>query len=226
MVSGTPTSLWQDAQARAYLRWLLGAVCAVTAARLWTDGGQIEPVFRETLFNLTSIMSGTGFFSGTFSGWGGFSMVVALVLGVIGGCSSSSSGALTVFRVQVTIAAIATQIRLISVPSRVARVKYQGRTLDQTTLDGIILYVCGYIVSIGVFSVAMTLVGVDTVSALFAAWTSLGNIGYGYGPMVARTGTFIDFPDAAIWLLILAMLMGRLALLAVFVVVLPRFWMR
>ena len=70
----------------------------------------------------------------------------------------------------------------------------------------------------------MTLVGVDTESALFAAWTSIGNIGYGYGPLVARTGTFIDFPDAAKWLMIVAMLMGRLGLLAIFVLVLPRFW--
>ena len=72
----------------------------------------------------------------------------------------------------------------------------------------------------------MTLVGVDTECALFAVWTSLGNIGYGYGPLVERTGTFIDFPDAAIVLMIIAMLMGRLGLLAIFVVVLPRFWAR
>ena len=45
----------------------------------------LEPTFRETLFNLTSIMTGTGFFSGSFATWGGFSLVVAFVIGVIGG---------------------------------------------------------------------------------------------------------------------------------------------
>jgi trk system potassium uptake protein TrkH len=93
-------------------------------------------------------------------------------------------------------------------------------------MSSIIMYVCAYILLIGILSVAMTLLGVDTESALFAAWTSLGNIGYGYGPLVARTGTFIDFPDGAIVLMTIAMLMGRLALLAVFVVLLPRFWIR
>lgn len=68
--------------------------------------------------------------------------------------------------------------------------------------------------------------GWNSTSALFGIWTSIGNIGYGYGPMVARTGTFIDFPDAAKGLMIVAMLMGRLALLAVFVLFLPRFWVR
>jgi trk system potassium uptake protein len=74
--------------------------------------------------------------------------------------------------------------------------------------------------------VGMTLVGVDMVSALFGIWTSIGNIGYGFGPMVAETGTFRDFPDAAKWLMTLAMLLGRLGLLAIFVLVLPRFWRR
>jgi trk system potassium uptake protein len=226
MVTGSPRVIWRDAQVRAYLRWIATAVATVTIWRLLTAGGDVEPTFRGALFNLVSIMSGTGFFSGTFGTWGGFSLVVAFVLGVIGGCSSSSSGALTVFRVQVMLAAIAAQLRLISAPNRIVPVKYDGRTVDDDALNGIILYVCGYIVTIGALSVAMTLVGVDTESALFGIWTSIGNIGYGYGPLVARTGTFIDFPDAAVWLMILAMLMGRLALLAIFVVVLPRFWLR
>ncbi len=88
------------------------------------------------------------------------------------------------------------------------------------------LFVTGYILSIGVLSVAMTLVGVDPVSALFGIWTSIGNIGYGYGPMVIRTGTFVDFPEAAKWLMILAMVLGRLGLLTLLVLVLPRFWLR
>lgn len=226
MVTGSSGSMLRDRQARAYLVWLMSAVLAVTLWRVLSSDAPLEPTFREALFNLTSIMSGTGFFSGTFSGWGSFSMVIALALGIIGGCSSSSSGALTVFRVQLMIAAVAAQMRLIATPSRVAPIKYDGRRVDNETMNSVTTYVCGYIVTIGVLSVAMTLVGVDSESALMGIWTSIGNIGYGYGPLVARTGTFIDFPDAAKWLMILAMLMGRLALLAVFVLFLPRFWVR
>jgi trk system potassium uptake protein TrkH len=75
-------------------------------------------------------------------------------------------------------------------------------------------------------SVAMTLMGVDTVSALFAVWTSLGNVGYGFGPLVERTGTFIDFPPGAIAIMSLCMILGRLGLLAILVMVLPSFWRR
>ena len=227
MVTGASLlSVLRDVQVQAYLRWIAVSVLAVTAWRVLTTGDSVEPVFRETLFNLTSIMSSTGFFSGSFATWGGFSVVVAFVIGVIGACSGSSAAGLSVFRVQVSAAAIRAQLRQIASPNRVQPVKYAGRTVDAETMNGVIMYVCAFILLIGVMSVAMTLVGVDTQSAIFAVWTSIGNIGYGYGPLVERTGTFIDFPDPAIALMIVAMLMGRLGLLALLVVVLPRFWMR
>ena len=226
MITGSPVVMWRDRQARSYVTWLLIAVVMVTVWRLSAHGGAVEPVFREALFNLTSIMSGTGFFSGSFGGWGSFSMVVAFAVGLIGGCSSSSSGALTVFRVKVSLSAIMAQMRLIASPSQIIPVKYDGRTVDDETMNGIVMYVCAYILTIGVMSVAVTLVGVDTESALMAVWTSIRNIRYGYGPLVAPTGTFVHFPDPAKVLLIATMLMGRLALLSIFVIVMPRFWMR
>ncbi|WP_126975873.1 TrkH family potassium uptake protein [Frigidibacter oleivorans] len=224
MVSGARTALWRDPQVHGYLRWIAIAVAAVTLWRLATSEMPAEAVFREALFNIVSIFSGTGFFSGSFGGWGAFAMVVSLIIGVIGGCSSSSSGALTVFRVQLTGAAILNQIRRLHAPHRVSPVKYDGRTVDDDAMSALIMYVYGYVLTIGVMSVALTLTGVDLESAIFGTWTSIGNIGYGYGPMVARTGTFVEFPETAKWVMIVTMLMGRLALLAIFVIVLPRFW--
>ena len=80
--------------------------------------------------------------------------------------------------------------------------------------------------ALGVLWVAMALTGVGPMSSLFAVWTALGNIGYGFGPLVERTGTFVDFNDAAKWIMTLSMLLGRLGLLAIFVLVLPQFWRR
>jgi trk system potassium uptake protein len=73
-------------------------------------------------------------------------------------------------------------------------------------------------------SVGVTLTGVDGESAFLGVWSTLGNIGYGFGPVIAPTGTFMDYPDAAKWLMVLAMLLGRLGLLAILLLVLPRFW--
>ena len=226
LATGRAEPLWQDPQVRAIFIWMASAVGVVTCWRLATSDMAAEPAFRETLFNLSSILTGTGFFSGTFGAWGSFALAVAFMLGLIGGCSGSSSGALSVFRVQLAGRAIAAQIAVIQHPDRIAPVRYGGRPVEAEVINALMLYVTGYILTIGVLSVGMTLVGVDTVSALFGIWTSLGNIGYGFGPMVAETGTFRDFPEAAKWLMIVAMLMGRLGLLAIFVLVLPNFWRR
>ena len=224
LISGQSRPLWRDAQTRAYLRWIAVAVGSVALWRVLTSDMGIEPAFREALFNLVSIISGTGFFSGSFSAWGGYMLVVAFVIGVIGGCSGSSSGGLSVFRVQVAAKVLAAQIRQIATPSRVNVVKYDGQNVADDVINGLILFITGYVVVIGVMSVAITLTGVDMYSAVWATWTSIGNIGYGFGPMVVRTGTFVDFPNAAIWLMSATMILGRLGLLAILVVLLPKFW--
>lgn len=226
MATGKPLALWSDLQVRALLRWTAYATLAVTLWRVSTSDMGLEPAFREAFFNLVSIITGTGFFSGSFTTWGSFAMAIAFIVGLIGGCSGSSSGALSVFRVQVAWQAVLAQIAAIHHPNRVTPVRYAGRRVDPETINAMMLYVTGYILTIGVLSVAMTLVGVDAVSALFGIWTSIGNIGYGYGDMVAPTGTFRDFPDAAKWLMTLAMLLGRLGLLAILVLFLPSFWRR
>ena len=226
LVNGTVGPLWKDRQVRAYLRWIAYAVGSVTLWRVLTSDMGIEPAFREALFNLVSIMSSTGFSTGSFSDWGGFMMVVAFVLGIIGACSGSSAAGLSVFRVQIVIAAVAARLRQIAHPSRVAPVKYDGRNVDDDVISGVILFVSGFIVLLGVMSVAMALLRVDMISAIFAVWTTLGNVGYGFGPLVAATGTFVDFPEPAKWIMTLAMIMGRLGLLTILVVLLPRFWQR
>ena len=226
LVKGDAKPLWRDAQVRAYLRWLAVSVVMVTVWQVERTDMAWEPAFRQSLFNLTSIMSSTGFFSGLFPAWGGFMMIVAFVIGTIGACSGSSAAGLSVFRVQVAMAALRAHLAQITSPNTIAPVKYDGRRVENDVLNGLILFFAGYILLLGIMTVAMSLTGVDTVSALFAVWTSLGNVGYGFGPLVLRTGTFIDFPQGAIAIMTVAMLLGRLGLLAILVIVLPSFWRR
>ena len=224
LMRGSAAPLWRDTQVRGYIGWIAAGVGAVALWRAATSPQPLEPAFREALFNLVSIMSSTGFAEGDFPVWGSFPMVVALWLGIIGACSGSSAAGLSVFRVQVMFRALAAQIRRIHAPDRIAPVRYDGRIVDVDTMDAIVLYLGAYILTLGIVAVLIGASGVDFESALMASWTSIGNIGYSYGPMVVKTGTFIDYPDSAKALMILAMIMGRLSLLAVLVMFLPRFW--
>jgi trk system potassium uptake protein TrkH len=196
LINGQARPLWQDSQIRAYLKWIAVAVGTVTLWRLVSAGGSIEETFREALFNLISIMSSTGFGAGSFSTWGGYMLIVAFLIGIVGACSGSSASGLSVFRVQIAASA----------------------------LSGLILFITSFVLLMGIMTVTLTLMGVDPMSALWGVWTSIGNIGYGMGPLASRTGTLMEYPDAAKWVLILAMIMGRLGLMAIFVLFLPRFW--
>lgn len=224
LASGSAAPLLRDVQVRAYLLWIATAIASVSVYRLLTSDLPVEPVLRGTLFNLVSIFSGTGFFSEDVTAWGPFAVVVAACIGMIGGCTSSSSGALSVFRVQVAFAAIRSRIRLLHSPHRLEPVRYDGRTVTDDILSPIILHLTSYIFLIGLLSLILTFLGVDIESAFFAIWTSIGNIGYGFGSMLARTGTFVDFSEPAKWVLIFTMIMGRLGLLAVLILILPQFW--
>jgi len=226
LMRGSATPLLRDPQVAALLRWCLIAVWGVTLWQALVGTLGFEPTFRIVMFNLVSIMTGTGFSSGGFTAWEGPALVVAFGLGFIGGCSGSSTGALSVFRVQIALLALASQIRLLQSPHRIAPIRYAGRKVEQDVIDALMLYVTAFVLSMGVIAVLITMTGVDSYSALIASWASLGNIGYGFGPLVALTGTFRDYPDAAKWLMTLAMLMGRLGLLTMVVVFLPRFWQR
>jgi trk system potassium uptake protein TrkH len=226
LMNGSAMPLWRDTQIRAYARWLGIAVAAVTIWRISTTNDGVEEAFRDSLFNLTSIMSSTGFGTSDFAGWGGFMLVVAFVIGVVGACSGSTAAGLSVFRVQLVVAVLKREIRRIGNPSAVDPIRYEGRPVEEDVLNALILFVSRFILILGTMSEAMTLLGVDSVSALFAVWTTLGNVGYGFGPMVERTGTFIDFPPGAIAIMTLCMILGRLGLLAILVMVLPSFWRR
>jgi len=81
-----------------------------------------------------------------------------------------------------------------------------------------------YILSLGLFSVALELTGLTLIESVTGAWTAIFNIGPAFGPSVGATGSVQAFPEMAKALMILAMLMGRLEILAVLVLLLPRFW--
>lgn len=224
MAQGQPRAFFRDSQIRAFLRWFVYASILGVTYRVLVEDKGFEQIFRETTFNFSSILTGTGFGVGAIEPWGAFVMVVSFLLGLIGGCTGSSSGALSVFRVQVVIAAISAAIRQLHSPNRVVQPRYDGKPLDEATMGPLILHVTGYILTLGLLSVAMSMAGCDFTSALFAIWGCLGNIGFAVGPMAARTGTMVDFNDASTWIMSVAMLLGRLGMLAIFVILMPRFW--
>ncbi|MBN2631837.1 MAG: TrkH family potassium uptake protein [Rhodobacteraceae bacterium] len=224
LAQGSLRPLWRDPQVRAYLRWNLYAIAAVVTYEAFTHDIPLPGLIREATFNIVSIFSGTGFASVDLAAWGPLPFVVLIIVGLIGGCTSSTGCSVKVFRYLILFEAIKVQIRRLHNPGSVNPLRYDGRGVGQDVLDSVIVFFTMFILSFGLLAVALSLTGLETKTAVTAAWTSIANVGPVFGPEVGPTGAVHGFPEAAKWLMMAGMLVGRLELLSVYVLFMRRFW--
>ncbi len=224
LARGSVTPLWHDAQVRAYLRWIALAVGAVTLHEVLASGAEPLPMLRQAAFNIVSSFSGAGFTSADLTLWQPFSFVILIVVGLIGGCTSSTACSIKVFRFLVLFEAIRVQIRRLHSPNAMLKPRYEDRTLEPDVIDSVIVFFTLFMASFGILTAALSMTGLDSTAAVTAAWTSIANVGPVFGTGVGASGSVGAFPWTAKWLMIGGMLVGRLEMLAFFVLFLPRFW--
>jgi len=224
LVNGEVQPLFKDMQVRAYFRWTLYAIGMIVVYRLATEGGALEPIVRESAFNLVSLFSGTGYGSADVSAWGDFPLLVVVVAGLIGACTASTGCSIKVFRYLVLFEAIKVQLRELIHPSRVAPIHLQGRRVEDEVITSVVVLFTAFVLGLGLLAIGLSLTGLELRTAITAAWTAICNIGPAFGPEVGETGAVAGFPDTAKWMMMLGMLMGRLEMVAVLVLLLPRFW--
>lgn len=224
IASGDPWALFRDVQVRAFLRWIGYACAAVIFWRLVMLDHKLEPAFRETLFNVVTLFTGTGYGSADITSWGGFSFTIMFIVGLIGGCTASTGCSVKVFRYLVLKEAMFTEFRRILRPSIVAIPRLGGRRIERDVIDSVMAFTVLFFMTLGVTAVLLSLTGLATLTAITAAWTSVANIGPAFGPEVGPSGSMEAFPATAKWIMIIGMLLGRLELLSVFVLFTLRFW--
>ena len=226
LAQGTVMPLWQDIQVRAFLRWIGYATAAIVLYRVWQLDHGSEEAIRESLFNVVSLFTGTGYGSADITLWGPFAFVILIMVGFIGGCTSSTGCSVKVFRYLVMFEAIRAQIARLLSPNAIRPVRLEGQTVPQDVVTSVIVFFTLFILTYGVLAVALSMTGLQMRTALTAAWTAIANVGPAFGPEVGPTGAMDAFPATAKWLMIVGMLLGRLELLSVFVLFTTRFWTR
>ena len=224
VVAGTARPILVDRQIRAYLATILLITLAMTIYRLVANGDHIEHGFREGLFNVTSIISGTGFASVDYQLWGTFPAVAFFFIGLIGGCAGSTACSVKIFRYQLLFSSILAQIRAIHSPHGVFTPRFNGKRVDDDVLSSVMSFFVFFVVTLGVVSVLLGLTGLDFITSVSGAATAVANIGPGLGEDIGPSGNFSGLNDTAKWILAVTMLIGRLELLAVFVLFTPVFW--
>lgn len=187
--------------------------------------GNVEQAFRDTLFQVVSITTTTGYGTADFEQWAPSSQFILFILMFIGASAGSTAGGMKIIRLVIVLKFVYNEITQAVHPHAVLPVRL-GRTVvprDVTTnvLGFFVLYLLLF--AGGVLS--MTALGLDLVSAFGAAAATLGNIGPGLGS-VGPTDTYAHIPALGKWILASLMLLGRLEIFTVIVLLSPTYWRR
>lgn len=224
LTAGSARPLFEDPQIRGFF---LTALVIILGLTLWqfaqvTDPSESE--FRKVLFNVVSILTGTGYASADYMLWGALPVSVLFFTGLIGGCAGSTACSIKIFRYQLLIASVRAQLSRIQSPHGIFTPRYQGRRIDEEVLNSVMSFFVFFIVTLGLFAVMLSMTGLDFTTSLSGAAAALANIGPGLGDIIGPAGNFASLNDPAKWLLCAAMLIGRLELMAVYAIFTVTFW--
>jgi len=226
ILGGSARPLFRDVQARDFVGLIAFLVLVVTVYRIYINGDHLEHSFREAIFNVTSIISGTGYASVDYQLWGNFPIVLFFLIGLVGGCAGSTCCSVKMFRYQILLASIKSQIQKIHSPHGVFSPRYDGRPVSEEILSSVIAFFMLFMVSLAIFAILLGMTGLDMITSISGAATALANVGPGLGSQIGPSGNFSGLNDPAKWLLIAAMLIGRLELMSVYVLFTFSFWRR
>jgi len=180
----------------------------------------------EVLFNVTSVLTGTGYASEAYDQWGALPVAIFFVIPLIGGCTASTSCSAKVFRYQILTSALIVQIRRIHSPHGVFPLRYQGRPVEPDIVSSIMGFFFVFVCCLSIWAILLSLMGLDTITSVSGSVAALTNLGPGLGAVIGPSGNFASLPEAAKWLLAFGMILGRLEFLSVLVLFLPVFWQR
>ena len=179
---------------------------------------------RSVFFNIISILTGTGYVNAEFDTCGSFTLILFLGLMFIVGCAGSTTCGVKIFRIQILYSFVVNQLKKIIYPKGIFVLKYDQNPIDNKFISSIISFIYMYLVIFFILTALLSLTGLDFVTSISGAATSISNVGPGLGSIIGPNGDFSSLPDPSKWILTLGMILGRLELFAILVLFLPSFW--
>ena len=223
-LNGNKKIFFSDVQIKSFIKIIIFSIILLFFYSLFhhKDFSQIN--IRVIFFNVISILTGTGYVTGEFDGWGNFPLIFFLTLMFIGGCAGSTTCGIKIFRIQILYLFIVNQLKKIIYPKGIFLIKYDKNTVDDKFMASIISFIFLYLVIFFLITAFLSLSGLDFITSISGAATSISNVGPGLGPIIGSNGNFSNLPEISKWILSLGMILGRLELFAILVLFLPSFW--
>jgi len=222
---GKPRKLFGDEEFKSYIAIIAVFTVVITAGLLLTNKMGLEPAFRDSLFQVASIITTTGFATDDYLIWHPFLTIVIFMLFFIGSSTGSTGGGIKVIRIVILFKNSYYELRRLIHPNAVIPVRFNKRSVSDQIISNVLAFFFFYMITFFLSSLVFMLFVDDYETAIGAVATSLGNIGPGLGS-VGPAATFSHIAPAGKWFLSFLMMIGRLEIFTVMVMFSPAFWKR
>ena len=224
-IKGNKKIFFEDVQIRGFL-YLLVISILIMFLYLFINNNEYSFLdnLRISSFNVISILSGTGYVTDDFGLWGEFPLIFFLFLMFVGGCAGSTTCGIKVFRLQILFLFLKNQVKKIIYPNSIFIFSYNKQKIEDSFINSVIVFIFSYLFIFLMIAILLSITGLDFLSAISGAATSISNVGPGLGEMIGPNGNFNQVSNVSKWILSFGMLLGRLEIFAVLVLFLPSFW--
>ena len=223
-LSGDKKIFISDSQIKSFVKIIIISILILFFYLVLQNKNFEEISLRAISFNVVSILTGTGYVTKEFDNWGSFPLIFFLILMFIGGCAGSTTCGIKIFRVQILYLFLINQLKKIIYPRGIFIIKYDNNSVDEKFMASIISFIYLYIIIFFIITALLSLSGLDFITSISGAATSISNVGPGLGTIIGPNGSFSLLPDFSKWVLSIGMILGRLELFAILVLFLPSFW--
>jgi trk system potassium uptake protein TrkH len=223
-IHGQKMSILRDDQIKLFL-FLLLSIILITS--VWLKNYLNIDMFqaiRLATFNITSILTGTGYTSSNYNNWGGFGLIIILIIMFIGGCAGSTTGGIKIFRFQILFRGVRLQIKKLTQPHAVFLMRFNNKTVNENTYNYIISFFFIYVLLFIFSTVSLSFFGIDFLTAMSASASAISNVGPGIGEIIGPNGNYSSINDISKWILAVTMLVGRLEIFTILVLFSKNFW--
>ena len=223
LIKGNIKNVGKDLELKLFLVIVLVFTLIITLNIYGQIYTSFSRALRDALFQVTSLITTTGFISADYEKWPALSQMILLLCMFLGGMAGSTGGGIKIIRIMLLVKHGYNEIFHVIHPHAVTVVKLGKTVVPQDVLRSIWGFFILYILLFFIASLLMAFIGLDLVSAFSAVASCLGNIGPGLG-LVGPVSNFHDVPVAGKWILVFCMLLGRLEIYTVIITLTPEFW--
>jgi trk system potassium uptake protein TrkH len=217
-------AMLKDSELRFYVGTIGVSTLFITVMLLVKNfTSSVEEAFRLSFFEVSSIITTTGYGTADSDLWPLSVKMLLLLLMLMGGCAGSTGGGMKVIRVMIGLKAVKRAFAQRLHPKAVMPVRIGRKPIPESTISSVMAFIVLYMLTLGISIFIISFEDVSFMTALSSVVACVSNIGPGFDA-VGATGNFAFFSDFSKILLSVLMIAGRLELFTIFLLFTPRFW--